>query len=182
MKCSGLFTVCAITKPWPVTNVTWFRLCTTVKCNRAETSLKDEQSVRKDELTFTTSACPSVSVLLADSTFTTQHASCNHCFPSCQCHHVGVIVSASLMFYFTWEHISLCLQGFDFKMEGRDEMFHICKFLQWQHLFRPLVSLLMTAVNYILHASVHWWGGNKQNWEWSLRKRPDHSSSFVGPR
>lgn len=25
-------------------------------------------------------------------------------------------------------------------------------------LFRPFVSFLMTAVNYIVHASVHWWG------------------------
>lgn len=110
-------------------------------------------------------------------------------------------MSASLMFYFTRVHIaSLHLQGFAFKAGGREDLSHLQvpvtaserpSLIQLDYIlgmmmtqtrmetmsfFRPFVSLLMTAVNYTVHASAHWW---RQTQNWAPSHSPVYGPSFT---
>lgn len=101
-----------------MTNVSQFRYSGTIKLSRAEIPLKrctaqTHAGVTNDKLTFMASGYPCVSGLPIISTL--WHSRVNE-----------IIVSsmpASMMFYFTWVHLALHLQGFAFKQEGRTAPF-----------------------------------------------------------
>lgn len=48
--------------------------------------------------------------------------------------------------------------------------------METMSFFRPFVSLLMTAVNYTVHASAHWW---RQTRNWAPSHSPVYGPSFT---